>query len=198
MLWKTMRRTFPNRWDAYVNNKEPSTLLEYLSQYPLLKKASFVSIHYNRSNKKVHVMCTITVGMCTYATAICNYIFIYILQAEFGLYLVTQQAAQEFALVCKREGIHDSSQEKLPTWAKAVALYCKKTQIKSSALQAETLQYSDTMDDDMFYLPYIYYMHMMNYCFYLRLYCRYGITLLIIAVFSNEDKKAGRGHSIHS
>lgn len=42
VLKDLMRRTFPNRWDAYVNNNEPSTLLEYLSRYPLLKKAAFV------------------------------------------------------------------------------------------------------------------------------------------------------------
>ena len=38
-----MRRTFPNRWDMYVNQNEPPTLLEYLAKYPLLKKASYVS-----------------------------------------------------------------------------------------------------------------------------------------------------------
>ena len=39
-----MCRTFPNRWGLYVNNNEPSTLREYLSLYPLLKKAAFDSI----------------------------------------------------------------------------------------------------------------------------------------------------------
>ena len=43
VLKDLMHRTFSNRWDAYVNNNEPSTLLEYLSRYPLLKKAAFVS-----------------------------------------------------------------------------------------------------------------------------------------------------------
>lgn len=43
VLKDLMRRTFPNRWDSYVNRNEPPTLLEYLSQYPLLKKASYVS-----------------------------------------------------------------------------------------------------------------------------------------------------------
>ena len=38
-----MLRTFPNRWDSYVNRNEPTTLLEYLARYPLQKKASFVS-----------------------------------------------------------------------------------------------------------------------------------------------------------
>ncbi len=31
-----MCRTFPNRWDKYVNNSEPGTLLEYVGQFPLL------------------------------------------------------------------------------------------------------------------------------------------------------------------
>ena len=42
VLKDMMRRTFPNRWEAYVNGNEPPTLLEYLSQYPLLKKATYV------------------------------------------------------------------------------------------------------------------------------------------------------------
>ena len=42
VLKDMMRRTFPNRWEAYINDHNPSTLLEYLSQYPLLKKATYV------------------------------------------------------------------------------------------------------------------------------------------------------------
>ena len=42
VLRDLMRHTFPNRWDAYVNNNEPSTLLRYLFRYPLLKKTAFV------------------------------------------------------------------------------------------------------------------------------------------------------------
>ena len=38
-----MRRTFPNRWNGYVVSGEPSTLVEYLSDFPLLKKATYVS-----------------------------------------------------------------------------------------------------------------------------------------------------------
>ena len=37
-----MCRTFPNRWDDFVNNSEPATLLEYLGEFPLLKKATYV------------------------------------------------------------------------------------------------------------------------------------------------------------
>ena len=41
VLKELMRRTFANRWESYVNNT--STLSEHLSQYPLLKKAPYVS-----------------------------------------------------------------------------------------------------------------------------------------------------------
>ena len=37
-----MRRTFPNRWNAFVNKREPATLLEYLSRFPLIKKTVYV------------------------------------------------------------------------------------------------------------------------------------------------------------
>lgn len=39
-----MCRTFPNRWDDFVNHAEPGTLLGYLGQYPLLKKATYVGV----------------------------------------------------------------------------------------------------------------------------------------------------------
>ena len=35
-------RTFPNRWDSYVNHNNPATLLEYISLFPLLKKTTYV------------------------------------------------------------------------------------------------------------------------------------------------------------
>ena len=38
-----MRRSFPNRWNDYVVSGEPSTLMEYLLDFPLLKKATYVS-----------------------------------------------------------------------------------------------------------------------------------------------------------
>ncbi len=43
VLKELMRRTFPNRWDAYVNDNDPPTLLEYLAKFPLLKKPTYVS-----------------------------------------------------------------------------------------------------------------------------------------------------------
>lgn len=45
-LKKLMNATFPNRWDSYVNDSEPPTLVEYLAQFPLLKKATYVSDNY--------------------------------------------------------------------------------------------------------------------------------------------------------
>ena len=43
VLKELMHRTFPNRWDGYVTKSEPSTLSEYIVDFPLLKKATYVS-----------------------------------------------------------------------------------------------------------------------------------------------------------
>ena len=40
VLKDMMKRTFPNRWDLYLNHSTPPTLLGYLSEYPLLKKTT--------------------------------------------------------------------------------------------------------------------------------------------------------------
>ena len=143
-----MRRTFPNQWDAYINNNEPSTLLEYLSQYPLLKKASFVSICILGV---MEVMCAIIIiGMCTYATTIYMYIYFYKLNLA-CIFMYMQQAAQEFALVCKKEDICDSF-EKLPIWLKLLCSTAKTHRL--GHLLCRLRHYStDTMDDGMFYLP---------------------------------------------
>lgn len=47
VLKDLMGRTFPNRWDNFVNRSEPATLLQYLSEFPLLKKTTYVSIITN-------------------------------------------------------------------------------------------------------------------------------------------------------
>lgn len=39
-----MTQTFPNRWDSYVNQSTPNTLLNYLGLFPLLRKTTYVSI----------------------------------------------------------------------------------------------------------------------------------------------------------
>lgn len=39
-----MCRTFPNRWDDFVNHAEPGTLRAYLGHFPLLKKATYVRL----------------------------------------------------------------------------------------------------------------------------------------------------------
>ena len=43
VLKDLMTRTFPNRWDAFVNKNQPTILLEYLSLFLLLKKTTYVS-----------------------------------------------------------------------------------------------------------------------------------------------------------
>ena len=57
--------------------------------------------------------------------------------------------------MCKEENLRDSFEEKFPGWVKAVVKYCKETQVRSSSLQAETMEYSDTMIEGMQYLFYI-------------------------------------------
>ena len=44
VLKDLMQHTFANRWDSYVNNSNPSTLLEYFSVYPLLKNTAYSSM----------------------------------------------------------------------------------------------------------------------------------------------------------
>ena len=53
----------------------------------------------------------------------------------------------EFSLVCQREDIRDSFEKKFLPWAHAVCIYCKTMQTRSSALQCETEQYLDEIDD---------------------------------------------------
>ena len=57
------------------------------------------------------------------------------------------QAGVELALVCKEENIPDTFEEQFPLWAQAIITYCRDTQIRYSALQAETADYSDDLDD---------------------------------------------------
>lgn len=55
--------------------------------------------------------------------------------------------ALDFSLVCKHEHVRDHFEEDFPQWAHAINSYCKDTQIRSSALQQETADYSAAMDD---------------------------------------------------
>ena len=43
--------------------------------------------------------------------------------------------------------IRDDFEEKFPLWAKVILKYCKETQVKSSALQIETEDFYDDLDD---------------------------------------------------
>lgn len=49
--------------------------------------------------------------------------------------------------MCKAEHVRDHFEEDFPQWAHAINSYCKDTQIRSSALQQETTDYSASMDD---------------------------------------------------
>ena len=53
----------------------------------------------------------------------------------------------EFSLLCKQEDIRDNFEKQFPLWAHVVCRYCKDTQIRSSALQCETEDYSDEVDE---------------------------------------------------
>ena len=57
VLKDLMRRTFSNWSESYICNGKLATLLEYLSEYPLLKKASYVRhVHYGSAITDVAIM----------------------------------------------------------------------------------------------------------------------------------------------
>lgn len=39
-----MTATFANRYDLFVNQRDPGTLAEYLQTFPILRKATYVSL----------------------------------------------------------------------------------------------------------------------------------------------------------
>ena len=49
--------------------------------------------------------------------------------------------------MCNEENLHYRFEECFVVWCRAVALYCKQTQIKSIALQVEMTGYSEDLDD---------------------------------------------------
>lgn len=49
--------------------------------------------------------------------------------------------------MCKEENIRDTFEEQFPLWAQAIITYCRDTQIRSTAIQAETADYSEDLDD---------------------------------------------------
>lgn len=54
ILKTLMRRTFPNRFDSFVNGGDQQvTLLEYLGDYPILKKCVYVSSNAPACTKHV-------------------------------------------------------------------------------------------------------------------------------------------------
>ena len=48
--------------------------------------------------------------------------------------------------MCKVENIRDTFEEQFPLWAQAIITYCGNIQIRYSALQAETADYSEDLD----------------------------------------------------
>lgn len=60
--------------------------------------------------------------------------------------MCTTQAAQEFGFLVKNADVRASFEDNFPIWAKAIVSYCKKTQIKCSAIQSETEGYNDEME----------------------------------------------------
>ncbi len=57
------------------------------------------------------------------------------------------QLSQDFAQICQKDAIRDSFEEKFPQWAHAIVKYCKETQIRSTAIQAETKDYDTGIED---------------------------------------------------
>ena len=50
--------------------------------------------------------------------------------------------------------MRDHFEDKFPLWARAIVIYCKDTQVRSTALQIETADYSeDTNDGKHEYAP---------------------------------------------
>lgn len=44
VLKELMTATFANRYDLFVNQRDPGTLAEYLQTFPILRKATYVSL----------------------------------------------------------------------------------------------------------------------------------------------------------
>ena len=117
-----LHRTFSYRWDRFVNLNQPPSLQEYLCQYPMLKKATYVSVH---TRLQWCICCA----------------------CRFLMSVLLLQAAQEFGDLLKQPNIRDHFEDQYPLWAKAIVNYSRKTQVKSAALQKETEEYNDDDDD---------------------------------------------------
>ena len=62
---------------------------------------------------------------------------------------VCMQAGIDFSLAFKENNIRDVFEEKFQLWAQSIIMYCKDTQIRSSAVQLETCDYSDDVEEGM-------------------------------------------------
>jgi hypothetical protein len=59
------------------------------------------------------------------------------------------KACIDFGLACQREDIRDNFEDNFPLWARAIIAYCKKTQVRSMALQNETANYNEDIAEGM-------------------------------------------------
>ena len=58
------------------------------------------------------------------------------------------QAAQEFGLIAGNNCLRENFEAEFSSWSEAIVCYCKETQVKSTALQEETKDFSDDMYTD--------------------------------------------------
>ena len=72
--------------------------------------------------------------------------FIHNCKVDLPPYNYVIQAAQELGLLLKDGDVRSAFEERFPLWAKAIVSCRKKTQIKSSAIQSETVGYYDEME----------------------------------------------------
>ena len=59
------------------------------------------------------------------------------------------QACQEVTLLVKVDNLRQLFDDNFSVWCKAVILYCRETQLKTTALQEETEEYTDDLGDGM-------------------------------------------------
>ena len=119
----------------------------------------------------------------------------------------------DFSLGCGKPDARAEFEESFPVWAKAIVLYCKDTQVRSTALQQETENFSEDTGLGKRYM-YICFGFCKSYCqscnwsekmscFYIQ-YCIYifypsddtvimALRCLALLFFPGKTKKLGEG-----
>lgn len=59
----------------------------------------------------------------------------------------THQVYRDFSLICQNENIRDQFEDVFPQWARTIVTYCRETQLKSTAIQAEVSELESDLDD---------------------------------------------------